>query len=225
VNRRKALYVVVPASVLLALGAASTLGDSGPFSGDEKTNESTSSSVVVVTTSPEPPTTVQAALPTPATAHTVKNGWSVIPRHDLTPGATDRRVTQANIDDTICTADWVEDNRLPPSYTTPTKTKQIAAYGYSTYAIENFDLDHLVPLELGGDPSAIENLWPQPWEEREERLVPVGWGVETKNALERKLHNAVCAGEMPLADAQKAVAGDWIDAANERGIAAGEKAG
>src|SRR4051794_39353101 len=208
-------------------GTVQTAEDGGPFSlGHEKsaTTTTTTATVPVVTSSPEPPTTVQAPVSTPPSDHTVQNGYAVIPRHDLTPGAIDGRVTQSNIRDTICTDGWVSKNTPGPSYTTPTKTKQIAAYGYSTYAIENFDLDHLVPLELGGDPTALANLWPEPWESKEGKLVPGGWGAETKGALEAYLHTAVCAGRMPLDDAQTAIAGDWIAVANEHGIAAGEQA-
>ena len=226
-RRKFLLFVVLPVSVLLALTTVQAVGDGGSFFSGSKPAATTSTtpttSPAVATTSPEPPTTVQAAVPTPASPHTVKNGYSVIPRHDLTPGARDGRVTQANIDKTICTDDWDDRNRPSASFTTPTKTKQIAAYGYSTYAIENFELDHLVPIELGGDPTAIPNLWPEPWEARRERLVPHGWGAETKNALESHLHRAVCAKEIPLAEAQQAVAGDWIAAAKRYGIPAGEQ--
>lgn len=227
-RRKFVLFVVLPVSVLLALTTVQAVDDGGPFfagSKDTTTTTTSSTTAVVVTTSPEPPTTIQPAVTTPPSPHTVKNGYSVIPRHDLTPGATDGRVTQENIGETICTAEWVDRNQPSASYTTPTKTKQIAAYGYSTYAIENFELDHLVPLQLGGDPTAIANVWPQPWEARRERLVPEGWGAETKNTLESRLHTAVCRRELPLAEAQRAVADDWIVTANTYGIAAGEQGG
>ena len=221
--------MAVPIGLLLAFSGAQTVGDGGPFSlggddSDERTT-TTSTSMPVVTSSPEPPTTVQPAVSTPGSPHDEKNGYAVVPRHDLTPGATDSRVTQDTIQQTICTDSWVDRNMPPPSYATPTKTKQIAAYGYSTYAIENFDLDHLVPLELGGDPTALANLWPQPWESKEAKLVPAGWGAETKGALEKYLRQEVCRGRMPLDEARRAVAGDWINVANDHGIPAGERAG
>ncbi len=63
------------------------------------------------------------------------------------------------------------------------------------------ELDHLVALELGGanDPS---NLWPQPALPRP--------GYFEKDALENLLHRQVCAGHMALADAQRAIARDWV---------------
>jgi hypothetical protein len=228
VTRRKfVLFVVLPVSLLLAFTTVQTVEDGGPFSlGSKKstTTSTTTTAVPVVTSSPEPPDTVQAPVSTPVSDHTVKNGFAVIPRHDLTPGATDDRVTQSSIADTICSDDWVAENMPPPGYMTPTKTKQIAAYGYSTYTIEDFALDHLVPLELGGDPTALANLWPEPWEAKAGKLVPKGWGAETKNALEAYLHAAVCNGRMSLTDAQTAISGDWIAVANDHDIAAGEQA-
>jgi hypothetical protein len=228
VTRRKfVLFVVLPISLLLAYTPGQTVEDGGPFSLGHNQSAATSTtvtSVPVVTSSPTPANTVQPPVPTPASDHTVRNGYAVIPRHDLTPGATDGRVTQASIGETICTNDWVAKNMPPPGYMTPTKTKQIAVYGYSTYAIEDFDLDHLVPLELGGDPTALANLWPEPWEAKEGKLVPNGWGAETKNALEARLHTAVCSGRMSLIDAQAAISGDWIAVAIDDGIPAGERA-
>jgi hypothetical protein len=229
-SRRKfVLFVVLPVGVLLALGTVGAVGEGGPldFGGgsDSEPETTTTTSPPVVTSSPEPPTTVQPAIPTPDSPHDEKNGYAVVPRHDVTPGAIDGDVTQGNIQRTICDDSWVDGRMPPPSYTTPTKTKQIAVYGYSTYAIENFELDHLVPVGLGGDPTALANLWPQPWESREAKLVPRGWGAETKNELEASLRQAVCSGRTSLQEAQTAIAGDWVAVANRYGIKAGEQAG
>ncbi|MDD5248498.1 MAG: hypothetical protein PHY45_05920 [Rhodocyclaceae bacterium] len=38
------------------------------------------------------------------------------------------------------------------------------------------------------------------------------WGADKKDQLEFVLHKMVCAGEIPLADAQRAIATNWIDA-------------
>ena len=223
------LYVVLPITLVLVFGGLQSVAE-GPLSlgHKDKKKESTAttaSTVPVVTSSPEPASTIQPPVSSPPTDHSVKNGYAAVPRRDLTPGAIDGRVTQENIHDTICTDGWVDANMPPPSYMTPTKTKQIAAYGYTTYAIDDFDLDHLVPLELGGDPTALANLWPQPWESQQAKLVPRGWGAETKDRLEARLHDAVCAGRMSLTDARTAIAGDWIVVANQAGIPAGEQAG
>ncbi|MGZ4149140.1 MAG: HNH endonuclease signature motif containing protein [Actinomycetota bacterium] len=65
------------------------------------------------------------------------------------------------------------------------------------------EIDHLISLELGGS-NAIENLWPEPYAGR--------WGARTKDVLENRLHDMVCAGELSLASAQHREATDWVAA-------------
>jgi hypothetical protein len=64
-----------------------------------------------------------------------------------------------------------------------------------------FEVDHLVPLELGGA-NGVENLWPQP-------ASPTP-GFHEKDLVENYLHDEVCFGRMPLEQAQRAIARDWI---------------
>jgi hypothetical protein len=64
----------------------------------------------------------------------------------------------------------------------------------------SYELDHLVPLELGGD-NTDANLWPEP-------AAPAP-GFHQKDDLENYLHDAVCGGRMALADAQRGIAADW----------------
>jgi hypothetical protein len=77
---------------------------------------------------------------------------------------------------------------------------------YSAYHVEfpqppgAYELDHLIPLELGGD-NSNRNLWPQP-------AIPLP-GFNQKDQLENLLHARVCAGLMPLAEAQRGIATDW----------------
>src|SRR5581483_3564218 len=68
----------------------------------------------------------------------------------------------------------------------------------------DFEVDHLIPLELGGS-NAIENLWA-------ESYVTDPWNAHVKDRLENTLHRMVCDGEISLADAQRAIATDWIAA-------------
>jgi hypothetical protein len=63
-----------------------------------------------------------------------------------------------------------------------------------------YEVDHLVPLELGGD-NMIENLWP-------ESAQPVP-GFHEKDKVENYLHRQVCSGAMTLANAQRQIATDW----------------
>ncbi|MCU1488233.1 MAG: hypothetical protein JWN67_4979 [Actinomycetia bacterium] len=151
------------------------------------------------------------------------NGIYVEPRADLSPGAVDPKVTQANLDVTICKAGYSASVRPPTSYTGPLEVKQIAAYGYKNRTPSDFELDHLISLELGGSPRDPKNLWPEPWEKQGAKLVPTGFGAESKDKLEDYLHRAVCAKRIKLVDAQRMEAVGWIAAANSFGLAVGDQ--
>jgi hypothetical protein len=59
------------------------------------------------------------------------------------------------------------------------------------------EIDHIVPLELGGS-NDIANLYPE--------LAP---GFRVKDALENTLHKLVCSGAITLHTAQRRIAADW----------------
>src|SRR5437588_755269 len=59
---------------------------------------------------------------------------------------------------------------------------------------------------LGGAPSDPRNLWPEP------RTSPDGWGADRKDEVEFALNQLVCSGRLPLREAQRAIATDWIAA-------------
>jgi hypothetical protein len=86
------------------------------------------------------------------------------------------------------------------------KRKQIRLYGYTDRRLGDYEQDHLISIELGGSTTAPENEWPQP------RHVVGGWGADAKDQLEHELHRRVCHGELTLAEAQRAIATDWIAA-------------
>ena len=65
----------------------------------------------------------------------------------------------------------------------------------------DYEEDHLISLELGGNPNDPRNLWPEPYNPRP--------GARQKDTVENYLHNQVCAGTMTLIDAQNAIATDW----------------
>jgi len=90
------------------------------------------------------------------------------------------------------------------------KYAQIIEYGYADRNPKHYQEDHLVPLELGGAPRDPRNLWPQPneIELRDGSTI----SANEKDDLEDELHRRVCAGGMDLGDAQRLIAGNWIDA-------------
>jgi len=57
---------------------------------------------------------------------------------------------------------------------------------------------------LGGS-NSIRNLWP-------ESTKTSPWNSYVKDALERKLHKLVCAGQLDLKTAQSEIASNWIEA-------------
>ena len=79
-------------------------------------------------------------------------------------------------------------------------------YGLPAGTHPDYEIDHLIPLCLGGsdDPS---NLWPQP-----RRSIEETWNAEAKDRLERLMCNMVCDGQIDIATAQEAFATDWIAA-------------
>ena len=68
-------------------------------------------------------------------------------------------------------------------------------------SIHDYELDHLIPLELGGCPKCETDLWPEPG-----NVFP---GASEKDEVESYLHDRVCSGGMPLAEAQREIASDW----------------
>ena len=124
----------------------------------------------------------------------------VLPSRELTPGAIDPRVTQSNIRNTICRRGYTATVRPPFEYTNTLKHRLMRLYG-ATGSIHDYELDHLIPLELGGCSKCESNLWPEP-----RNVFP---SASEKDEVETYLHQQVCSGAMPLAEAQREIASDW----------------
>jgi hypothetical protein len=145
---------------------------------------------------PSPPELSSSTIPT--ACHVVGGG---LPDPRCTPGAVNPSVTQDNIRNTICVPGYTKTVRPPVSYTTPLKIRLMESYGF-TDSRSNYELDHLIPLEIGGNPYDVRNLWPEP-----------GYGeynFHIKDRYENYLNNAVCSGSLSLSDAQKDIATNWI---------------
>jgi len=151
------------------------------------------------TVAPSKPT---VKVPTKAGVAPVVPAGVVLPDRARTPGATNAAVTQATIWTTICVTGWTATIRPPSSYTTTLKRNQLAS-GY-TYKgdlkLGDYEEDHLISLELGGSPTSVLNLWPEPY---------VAEGAHVKDKVENKLHTLVCDGAVTLRAAQHAIATDW----------------
>jgi hypothetical protein len=77
---------------------------------------------------------------------------------------------------------------------------QLTAYGFPD-VMSNYELDHLISLELGGCTDCVANLWPEPYN------IPMG--AREKDKVENYLHKEVCNGEITLTEAQQEIATDW----------------
>ncbi len=109
---------------------------------------------------------------------------------DLTPGAVNPDVTQATIGDTVCKSGWTRTVRPPTDYTNDLKRKQMEQYG-RTGDLADYQEDHLISLELGGNPTDPRNLWPEPY--------PRAADVDKE---ENRLNDLLCSGGLTLAEAQ-----------------------
>ena len=107
-----------------------------------------------------------------------------------TPGVLNPDVTQANITETICVTGWTRTVRPPVEYTNALKAKQMRAYR-ELGSPSDYQEDHLISLELGGNPTDPRNLWPEPYP----RAAQV-------DQIENDLNAKVCSGALSLADAQ-----------------------
>ena len=116
------------------------------------------------------------------------------------PGVVNPDVTQDNIDRTICVHGWTTTIRPSVGYTNRVKREMLGLA--PSVDMKAFELDHFIPLELGGHPTDKRNLWPQPWGGT--------CGAHAKDAVENDLHRKVCSHRMTLADAQAAITkGCW----------------
>ena len=77
-------------------------------------------------------------------------------------------------------------------------------YGYTDINPKHYEEDHLIALSIGGAPDDPKNLWPEPRKSE--------WGASKKDQLEFVMYRMVCAHEMTLAEAQHAMATNWIEA-------------
>ena len=113
------------------------------------------------------------------------------PDEKLTPGEV--RTTDAK---DVCHTSTKEYRHTSESL----KAQVYAEYGRSKVPGKCCEIDHLIPLELGGADTKA-NLWPQPYEPRP--------GAHEKDKVENYLHKQVCSGVLPLVDAQRFIVRDW----------------
>jgi hypothetical protein len=115
----------------------------------------------------------------------VRASWS------LTPGVLNPDVTQGTIAATICKHGWTRTVRPPVTYTNALKARGLRQYRLRGPP-SAFQEDHLISLELGGDPTDPRNLWPEPYPR-----------AALVDQIENDLNHRVCTGSLSLAEAQR----------------------
>jgi len=187
------------ASITIAVAVTAGCGGAAPRADFDPSEKSTSPT----------PTTPAALVPLSTGAVPLPNSCvsaNGLPDRACTPGATNPDVTQATISITICVTGYAAQIRPAATYTNSLKIDHMRAYGYAAEAPGDFEEDHLIALELGGDPRDPKNLWP-------ERLIG-GSGALQKDRIENWAHDEVCAGRMQLTEAQQRMAANWVELYN-----------
>lgn len=117
------------------------------------------------------------------------------PNRNLTPGAT-RQVSMSE----VCSAQ----EEVVGSVTASLRERVFQEYGIANPHPEDYEIDYLIAPRLGGTED-IRNLWPEPYRDSV-------WNASVKDALEERLHEMVCSGQLDLSTAQRDIATDWIAA-------------
>lgn len=125
-----------------------------------------------------------------------------LPDANCTPGAVMAGATKEQ----ICTFGYSKSVR---DVTAGTKQAIFSAYGIDEHKAGEYQVDHLISLELGGS-NDTANLWPQPAE-------PIP-GYHQKDQLENYLHDQICGGKLSLTEAQRKISTNWIKAYHDSGF-------
>jgi hypothetical protein len=214
-NHRAASNVVLACLLLascksVSLGPSTSSESRSPVAGASGTAAPAggSSGPIVVGAGPQRHYTVQQQ-PAAGSCHFRYENGEPLEDPKCTPGAISPAVTQANLKSTICRkGGYTSSIRPSTSVTSKEKALNAVSYGYKD-RIGDAEYDHLISLQLGGDPNDPRNLWVEPADPGHR----TGTGVNNrKDPVEIKLHTAVCGGKVTLAAAQQAIVTDWTTA-------------
>ncbi|HLW00003.1 MAG TPA: HNH endonuclease [Ktedonobacterales bacterium] len=152
------------------------------------------------------------ALPTPSSSSSSTTPSSATPRWGVqtktsgckvngalqdaacTPGDILPNVTKSQ----VCTSGYATSVRNVPQ---SEKNQVYAEYGITSHKAGQYEVDHLVSLELGGS-NNISNLWPEAASPKP--------GFHEKDKVENYLNSQVCSGAISLQQAQVQIATDWL---------------
>jgi hypothetical protein len=156
------------------------------------------SAAPVPTTTSTPPTPSPTPVATPAAEVVVVDGVA-FPDNGITRGAT---VAGASLG-AVCSAAWVP---VHLSIDASVADAVFEAYGIGSADRTSYELDRLIPNELGGS-GTLDNLWPQPLSSLATNATAVA-----KDDLEKHLRALVCAKRVDLATARRSLVTNWSTA-------------
>lgn len=119
---------------------------------------------------------------------------NALPDPACTPGAIFPDATK----DQICQPGYSKNVR---DVSTREKDQVYAEYGINQHSPGEYEVDHLISLELGGS-NDIANLWPEPADPRP--------GFHEKDKVENYMHDQMCSGAISLQQAQAEIASNWL---------------
>lgn len=117
-----------------------------------------------------------------------------LPDSACTPGAIFTNATKEQ----ICTRGYSQSVRNVPL---EEKRRVYEEYGITSHQPGEYEVDHLISLELGGS-NDIANLWPEAADPQP--------GFHQKDMVENYLHNQVCRGIISLQQAQTDISTNWL---------------
>jgi hypothetical protein len=112
----------------------------------------------------------------------------------LTPGATVLLNQRA-----VCSQSNIKNKDVPAAI----RRRVFEEYGIAHSPARAYEVDYLVTPALGGSDD-IHNLWPHSYS--------TIWNARVKDALEDRMRDLVCGGQLDLSQAQREIAANWIDA-------------
>ncbi len=116
------------------------------------------------------------------------------PDSRLTPGAATLAGAEA-----VCAQANTKNKEVSPAV----RQRVFREYGITNAKPEAYEVDYLVTPALGGADD-LRNLWPHSY--------AAVWNARVKDALEDRLRDMVCSGNLDLAEAQREIAENWIAA-------------
>ncbi len=117
------------------------------------------------------------------------------PDSHLTPGAA---LLESRQD--VCAQSSTNNKIVPVAL----QKKVFEEYGIARAQPQAYEVDYLVTPALGGADD-IHNLWPHSYS-------ATVWNAQVKDALEDRMREMVCGGNLDLSEAQREIATNWIAA-------------